>query len=235
MIKSRTVTVDIETLPIEESTFSQVQGAGNKTDERLKTALSGDFGRILCIGYSDEKPGARPTAGVLGWHAESGRFTLDEPQMLTDFWQLMRDFSPARDRLVGHNIFDFDLRFILKRSRRYGIKPSVDLSFARYRSQPIYDLMCEWECWAFGAKVSLDRLAQIFSLPTSKTEEANGSKVFELFEQGRHREIHDYCLRDVKLTRAIYRRMTFADNAAGVEREGAVAGKPLATRLGLSA
>ena len=124
---------------------------------------------------------------------------------------MMRGFNPARDRIVGHNIFDFDLRFILKRSRRYGIKPSVDLSFARYRSQPIYDLMCEWECWAFGAKVSLDRLSQIFSLPTSKTEGINGAKVSELFDQGRHQEIRDYCLRDVKLTRAIYRRMTFVD------------------------
>lgn len=234
MINTRTVTIDIETLPIEESAFSHGIGVNSKTDERLKTALSGDFGRILCIGYSDEKSGNGSTTGVLGWNAESERFTLDEPQMLADFWQMMRGFNPTRDRLVGHNIFDFDLRFILKRSRRYGIKPSVNLSFARYRCQPIYDLMCEWECWAFGAKVSLDRLAQIFSLPTSKTEEINGSRVFELFEQGRHREIHDYCVRDVKLTRAIYRRMTFA-NAESAERNESITDNKSTTGLGLSA
>lgn len=233
MINSRTVTIDIETLPVEDSAFEQAQSSAGKTDNILKTALSGDFGRILCIGYSDEQSGNRPTAGVLGWNPETERFDLDEPRMLTEFWSLMRGFNPARDRLVGHNIFDFDLRFILKRSRRYGIKPSVDLSFARYRSQPIYDLMCEWECWAFGAKVSLDRLAQIFSLPTSKSDEVNGSKVFELFEQGRHREIRDYCLRDVKLTRAIYRRMTFAD--ANKELKAASTIGEAATGLGLSA
>lgn len=233
MINSRTVTIDIETLPVEDSTFGQVQSSAGKTDDLLKTALNGDFGRILCIGYSDEQSNNRPTAGVLGWNSETERFDLDEARMLTEFWNLMRGFNPARDRLVGHNIFDFDLRFILKRSRRYGIKPSVNLSFARYRSQPIYDLMCEWECWAFGAKVSLDRLAQIFSLPTSKSDEVNGSKVFELFEQGRHREIRDYCLRDVKLTRAIYRRMTFAD--ANKELKAATTIGEAATGLGLSA
>ncbi len=233
MINSRTVTVDIETLPIEDSAFGQVQNTNGKTDDLLKTALSGDFGRILCIGYSDEQSGGSPMAGVLGWNAEAERFDLDEARMLTEFWNLMRGFNPARDRIVGHNIFDFDLRFILKRSRRYGIKPSVNLSFARYRSQPIYDLMCEWECWAFGAKVSLDRLAQIFSLPTSKSDGVNGSKVFELFEQGRHQEIRDYCLRDVKLTRAIYRRMTFAD--ANKELKTAEKVGEAATGLGLSA
>jgi DNA polymerase elongation subunit (family B) len=233
MINSRTVTIDIETLPIEETAFSQSQEANNKTEDRLKTALSGDFGRILCIGYSDERLGNRPSAGVLGWNSETERFSLDEPQMLTDFWHLMRGFNPSRDRIVGHNIFDFDLRFILKRSRRYGIKPSVDLSFARYRNHPIYDLMCEWECWAFGAKVSLDRLAQIFSLPTSKTGEINGSRVFELFEQERYREIRDYCLRDVKLTRAIYQRMTFAEVSA--ERKGIVMSGTTPSELGLSA
>ena len=235
MIKSRTVTIDIETLPIEETAFSQIPDTLYKSEERLKTALSGDFGRILCIGFSDEKTGVRPTAGVLGWNEQTERFTLDEPQMLSDFWNLMRDFNPSRDRIVGHNIFDFDLRFIIKRSRRYGIKPSVDLSFARYRSQPIYDLMCEWECWTFGAKISLNRLAQIFSLPTSKTGGINGSKVFELFELNRHREIHDYCLRDVKLTRAIYRRMAFVDNTTGGERKDTITNKPFTTGFGLSA
>lgn len=176
MINNRTITIDIETLPVEDCRLGQAQSTVVKTEDFLKTALSGDFGRILCIGYSDEQTGCRPTAGVLGWNEETERFALDEAQMLGEFWLLMRGFNPMRDRIVGHNIFDFDLRFILKRSRRYGIKPSVDLSFARYRSQPIYDLMCEWECWAFGAKVSLDRLAQIFSLPTSKSEEINGSE-----------------------------------------------------------
>ena len=66
MIKNRTITIDIETLPVEANSFPQTQDTNSKTEDFLKTALNGDFGRVLCIGYSDEQSGERPTAGVLG-------------------------------------------------------------------------------------------------------------------------------------------------------------------------
>ena len=55
----------------------------------------------------------------------------------------MKTFRPSIDRIVGHNIYDFDLKFILKRSVFHGIRPTVDLSFARYRNQPIFDTRYE--------------------------------------------------------------------------------------------
>jgi len=51
------------------------------------------------------------------------------------------------------------LKFILKRSVVHGIRPTVDLSFARYRHQPIFDTMYDWEMWSYGSKVSLETLA----------------------------------------------------------------------------
>ncbi len=207
------MTIDIETLPANKSdNCLALQKTIKQPDEVfLKTALSGDFGRILCIGYIDDKRDGQISSGVIGWDNQIKSFAKTEKQILVEFWQRMADFHPNFDRIVGHNIFDFDLRFILKRSRFHQVKPSVDLSFARYRNQPIYDTMCEWECWNFGTKVSLDRLAQIFSLPTSKSEEVNGSCIYELFQAGRYQEIRDYCLKDVELTREIFRRMTFTN------------------------
>jgi hypothetical protein len=123
----------------------------------------------------------------------------------------MRGFRPCVDRVVGHNLFDFDLKFIYKRSVVHGVRPTVELSFARYRNQPLFDTMCEWERWGYGSKISLDRLAHVLNLPSSKSEGVNGSRVWELYESGEHQKIYDYCLRDVELTRLIYRRMTFAD------------------------
>jgi hypothetical protein len=58
--------------------------------------------------------------------------------MLTEFWGLLRGFSPRTDIVVRHSIFDFDLKFIYKRSVMFGVRPSVDLSFARYRNQPAH-------------------------------------------------------------------------------------------------
>ena len=65
----------------------------------------------------------------------------------------MKTLRPNIDRIVGHNIYDFDLKFILKRSVVHGVRPTVDLSFARYRNQPIFDTMYGWEWWSYGSRV----------------------------------------------------------------------------------
>ena len=63
----RIVTIDIETLPAPEpDDFKEM--SGKKVDDYLKTSLSGDFGRILCIGYTDEDESGNFDAGVMGWN-----------------------------------------------------------------------------------------------------------------------------------------------------------------------
>lgn len=146
---------------------------------------------------------------MIGWDENRGQFTCDERSLLLEFWQRMRSFRPDVDRIVGHNIFDFDLKFILKRSIIHGVRPTVNLSFARYRNQPIYDTMHEWERWSYGSKISLEKLAMVLGLPSSKEQGIDGSRVHELFAAGQHQAIRDYCLRDVELTRTIYKRMVF--------------------------
>lgn len=70
--------------------------------------------------------------------------------------------------------------------------------------------------WGYGSKISLDRLARVLNLKSSKDAGVDGSRIWELFAAGEHRVIHDYCLRDVELTRAIYRRMVFAEERSAV-------------------
>jgi 3'-5' exonuclease len=212
----RTLTIDIETLPslapVDDG--RKARDGAKIVDEHSRTALSGDFGRILCVGFADDDGRGGVSYGCLGWNDSRQQLMYDERQLLTDFWELMRGFRTSVDRLVGHNLFDFDLKFIYKRSVVHGVKPSVELSFARYRNQPLYDTMCEWERWGYGSKISLDRLARILSLQSSKTDAVDGSRVGELFAAGEHKVIRDYCLRDVELTRSIYRRLTFAEDVA---------------------
>jgi 3'-5' exonuclease len=226
----RTLTIDIETLPALEMAGNGLSAprAENTAEDHLKTALNGDFGQILCIGYIDEDPCGRIEAGVLGWDEQQGRFNNDERNILTQFWKLMQGFRPDRDRIVGHNIFDFDLKFIFKRSVVHGVRPCVELSFARYRNQPIYDTMMEWERWSFNSRISLDRLAHVLNLPSSKEQGIDGSRVYELYLAGDHRAIHDYCLRDVALIRRIYKRMNFENFASANIVAASVEGARLA-------
>jgi hypothetical protein len=67
--------------------------------------------------------------------------------ILTEFWWRIKTFRPNVDRIVGHNIYDFDLKFILKRSIIQAVRSAVNFSFARSRNQPIFDTMHEWERW----------------------------------------------------------------------------------------
>ena len=55
--------------------------------------------------------------------------------------------------------------------------------------------------------VSLDDVAWALGFESSKTEEVEGSRVFELYQAGRLDAIREYNLNDVRLTRRVYERM----------------------------
>ncbi|OGK15851.1 hypothetical protein A2774_05955 [Candidatus Roizmanbacteria bacterium RIFCSPHIGHO2_01_FULL_39_12c] len=196
--------LDIETLPAAESKKEvlkeihqkRARDRGDKRsfEEYLElSGLDGSFGRIACIGYALDDEDPRVLFG-------------DEKQMLIDFWQIAKD----ADLFIGFNILDFDLKFIYQRSMILGVKPGRDLTFARYRSSPIYDVMWEWTKWSNLGKCSLDKLAHAFGFESSKNEQMNGRLVSRAYKQGRIKEIADYCKKDVNLTRKIYKRMNFS-------------------------
>lgn len=158
------------------------------------TSFSGEFGRIFCIGYAVDD---QPVECLFG----------DEKEMLEKFWEIARDASV----FIGHNVMDFDMRFIYKRSVILGVKPTQELSFARYRSNPIFDTMREWEKWG-SSGVSLHKLSLALGLESSKSEGIDGSQVYDFFLAGKLEEICDYCKRDVEVTRKIYNRINFIKN-----------------------
>lgn len=201
---------DIETIPADEK-FKDVAvelasqkelsktGTTRKSKRRLdylyrQTAISGDFGRIFCIGYALNESGVEIISG-------------SEAEILNKWWGI----ADNADLFIGHNIMEFDLRFIFKRSIVYKIKPCakhLNLSFARYKNFPIFDTMREWEKWS-NSFIKLDTLAKILDLKSSKNDGIDGSQVYDFFRKGKHEEIYEYCKRDVELTREIYNRMIF--------------------------
>jgi hypothetical protein len=211
------VFLDIETLPPERDPSRETPAPADEREYR-NLALSGDWGRVLTIGLIVERDGREIHRGLLGRERQTMMFHLDEARTLRAFWKLLRNFNPRRDLVVGHNIFDFDLLFLYKRSVVHRVRPTIDLSFARYRSQPIFDTMYEWDRWRWGrGRASLDALARVLGLESSKRE-MDGSRVYDEFCAGRHNEIACYCMRDVELVRQIYYRLTFAED--NVREEG---------------
>ena len=206
------VFLDIETIPAEESNkkaaldlvlkkkqrYGKEVDLGKESIEQLyrDTAISGDFGRIFCIGFALEDSKVQIISG-------------DEKKILKEWWKA----AEQGDCFIGHNIMDFDIRFIYKRSVVNKIKPCakhLNLSFARYRNFPIFDTMKEWEKWS-NSYIALDALAKILQLPSSKDGGIKGSQVFDFFLAGKYKEIYEYCKRDVELVRQVYNRMLFKD------------------------
>lgn len=199
--------LDIETLPAEQDKHKILEelherkkkkkGYEDKTlDEFIaQTTFDGAFGRILCLSYAINDGEVVCLSG-------------EEKDILEKFWKVARDVN----LFVGHNILEFDLKFIWQRSVILGVKPSRDLSFAKYRQEPIFDIMQEWTKWTYRGGVSLDSLAQALGLESSKKGDIDGSKVFEYYKKGKVSEIYQYCNRDVAVTREIYKKLTFQEN-----------------------
>jgi DNA polymerase elongation subunit (family B) len=209
----RRIFVDIETLPPDKgtSTIGLPEEVASCSDEEFRRlALDGDFGRVLTIGVIVEQDGQMTNRGLLGRERQTMMFHLDEPRTLRGFWGLLKGFNINRDLIVGHNVLDFDLPFLYKRSVIQRVRPTVELPFTRYRSRPVFDTMHQWNKWSPRKYVSLDRLAKVLGLESSKGQGIDGRLVYDRFCEGCHKEIADYCMRDVELVREIYYRMSFA-------------------------
>lgn len=204
--------LDIETLPAGEESQSVlkllhakkaakklvVPEDGEKGGEDfeqylLKTSFDGAFGRILCVGYALNNDPAE-----ILYNGD------DERETLRQFWEL----AGRADLFIGHNVMDFDLRFIYQRSIVNKVAPSKEISFARYRNYPIFDTMKEWVKWSFGT-VGLESLALALGIPSPK-DGIDGSQVYDFYKKGKVDEILEYCKRDVDTTREVYKRITFS-------------------------
>jgi hypothetical protein len=230
----RAFTLDIETIPIpafkeraaarlkrsidrgrmsEEQQQRYSEDHAAEEDRAYKQgSLAATSGRVLSIavhigsipGLEIEGIEQRESEHVFG--IDSDGQEQPEEQALTDFLASMRSFDSDIDEIVGHNIVGFDLPFIFQRCLVNNIRFRPFVNLAEFNVRGVYDTMHRW--W-LGAKnrVALDDIAWALGIPSSKTDEVEGSRVFELYEAGRLAEIREYNLNDVRVTRKVYERM----------------------------
>jgi 3'-5' exonuclease len=184
--------VVLKDLYLEEKKKDNPRYSFKTFDEYFRySSFDGEFGRIFCIGYAIDDNNPESISG-------------DEKNILESFWQIAKDV----DLFIGHNILDFDFRFIYKRSIISGVRPTQEISFARYRNSPIFDTMKEWDKWS-NHSTSLHKLTIALGITSPKDRGIDGSKVYDFFLAGKNDEIIEYCLRDVEAVREIYKRICF--------------------------
>ena len=169
-----------------------------------KTGLDGAFGQIVVIGYGfddADEPGA-----IYG---------LQEDVVLDRFNEMLHEhFGPSMYSavtVVGHNVANFDLRFLYQRYVVNGIRPhpiiNVAVNAKPWDSTKVFDTMVQFA--GVGNRISLDKLCMALTIASPKGE-MDGSMVSQAVADGRLEEVAAYCKRDVVATRECYRRMTFA-------------------------
>ena len=175
-------------------------------------SLSAASGRVLCIALHVgaipglEFPGLGPEASEHVFGIDRYGYEEDEKKGLQDFLNFMKNFDPDCDELVGHNIIGFDLPFIFQRCLAHSLRARPFVNLSDYTPRGVFDTMHRW--W-LGAKrfVSLDDIAWALGIESSKTSEVEGSKVFDLYQEGKLGLIREYNLNDVRVTRKVYERM----------------------------
>lgn len=230
----RAFTIDIETIPVlafkerAAQRLNRAMNLGKMNEEQQERyfedqaaeeerayrsgSLAATSGRVLSIavhigtvaGVEIEGVEQGESEDVLGIDAEGQE--QSEQQALTDFLALMRSFDPDIDEIVGHNVIGFDLPFIFQRCLVNNIRFRSFVNLSEFNVRGVYDTMHRW--W-LGAKnrVALDDIAWALGIESSKTDEIDGSRVFELYQAGRLGEIREYNLNDVRVTRKVYERM----------------------------
>jgi hypothetical protein len=171
-----------------------------------KTSFDGALGHICVIGVAidDEEPQAIYSDD---WHA-------DEANALRQLFSLIDSCCAkqpnVRPTFIGHNLVEFDLRFLFQRCVVLGVRPSRHIPFtAKPWDDSVYDTMARWGARAGG---SLDKITKAIGL--AGKGDIDGSMVWDYVRDGRIAEVAEYCKNDVELTRALYKRMTFATEPA---------------------
>lgn len=191
---------------IEEVGPSQAEPIGDAAWR--KTSFDGSKGSILMIGMAvDDEP---PVVFCEGSEAATLRMFYE---------RVAKAYDPTRDQrpvFVGHNILGFDLRFILHRSIILGVQPPAIVPFdAKPWDHSVYDTMTRWA--GAGNRIKLDALAT--ALGIQGKGDIDGSMVYDLYAAGEIVTLLRYCVDDVRMTREVYRRMTFAKTPELVEVE----------------
>lgn len=221
----KTLIIDIETVPltkhwnmlperlqqhwIHKTQFlhlSEAELQQPNTVFESRAGIYAEFGKIVCIGlgYISKHDGAK----IVRLKSIQND---DEKLLLEAFCKLLRQFEMLHKdfQFCGHNIKEFDIPYICRRLIINGLPLPDCLDIAGLKPWQV-NHVDTLELWRFGdykSYISLDLLAQILGVPTSKSD-IDGSQVAHVYwhEQDLGR-IASYCLKDVYTTTLVYLKL----------------------------
>ncbi|MCS6973243.1 MAG: 3'-5' exonuclease [Cyclobacteriaceae bacterium] len=178
------------------------------SDEQLfhqRAAIYAEFGKIVCIGVGiiRENERGEPLLRLKAYYGH------DEKALLNDFKLMLEKLNTSTTRLCAHNGREFDFPYLSRRMLVNGIPlPALlDLSGKKPWEVNHLDTLEMWKFGDYKHYTSLDLLAAIFNIPSSKNG-MDGSMVNTVYYQEKNLEkIKRYCLSDVVVLTQLYMRL----------------------------
>lgn len=179
-----------------------------------RAGIYAEFGKIVCIGL-----------GIIDQNQKKIRIKTianhDEQLLLTEFLNIIQKLeSESKTDIVfcGHNIKEFDLPYICRRAtiHQLSLPKALQLSGSKPWQVPHNDTLEMWRFGDYKHYTSLDLLASLLQIPSSKTD-IDGSEVNKVYwQEGALERIANYCARDIFTTALVYLKLKHK-NIEGLE------------------
>ncbi len=163
-------------------------------------ALCSLTGQVLAIGYKSIRQGEEEPRLILDCQSEA----MTERQILEKFWALLGSAVKQSRQMIGHNIHDFDIPFLVQRSYVVGVSVPSSLFNGRYLNSLIVDTYKVWGAGAWKPKGSLDAICRACGFGSKGGK--SGGQFFEMFETNREEAI-EYLRNDLELTWKVAERL----------------------------
>ncbi len=168
-------------------------------------AIYAEFGKVVCIAF-----------GAFFWN-EQDELSLkvksvsgqNESELLNDFSALLEKYPQQQLVLCAHNGKEFDFPYLCRRMLILGIPIPDCLRISGKKPWEILhqDTMEMWKFGDYKSYTSLDLLAAVLGIDSSKTE-ISGDQVTRVFyEENDLEKISRYCREDVVVLSRIYLRL----------------------------
>ena len=177
------------------------------------SALYPEFGRIVCISIGQLQFDENNNAKFLA----KSFYGKDEKENVINFINFSRAiFNKVPDiKFVGHNIKNFDMPYLIKKSFIYGIK--IPTRFRFHEVKPwencLLDTLNLWKTSGMGG-VSLEHLTLLLGVDNPKEAEVyenDHGGIARAFWHGKLEELKEYCEDDIKATANILLRLSLLD------------------------
>jgi 3'-5' exonuclease len=180
----------------------------NQSDEEIyqeRAGIYAEFGKIVCVAVGKF---IETETGELGLKTKA-YYGDNEATLLSDFKGMIEKMDPVNLKLCAHNGKEFDYPYLCRRMLVNGISLPPALNIMGKKSWEVQhlDTLDMWKFGDYKHYTSLDLLASLFNIPSSKNG-IDGSQVNSVYYRDNDlSKIKDYCIQDVVVLAQLFLKL----------------------------